>query len=198
MSLSQGVHDDAFRDVASRLHISPSTLLHALNRLARERERDRERDSARELTEAELAAYRAVGGMRAQSVSELDDPAFDTDMQRLALLADGYSVKQASELLGCSESRIRQRIEAGSLRAYKVDRTWRLPRFQFTEDGALPAEVLAAAPREVHPVTLQRFLRRPHPDLRIHGDPVSPLAWLTAHGDPARVTRLVAELDLLV
>jgi len=122
---------------------------------------------------------------------------------KVALLGSSLTAREAAELLGVNPSRIRQRIEAGSLFGILDGNQWRLPRLQFERRSVLPGltEVLASRPPELNPLDLAEWFLSPNPDLEIE-DPkspegpttLSPRAWLL-RGLPVRdVARLLKYL----
>jgi hypothetical protein len=70
----------------------------------------------------------------------------------------------------------------------------RIPRWQFTDDGALPGlpTVVRALPPGEHPLGVLAFMTTPQGELELAGTPVSPVQWLRAGGDPAPVAELAA------
>lgn len=99
--------------------------------------------------------------------------------------------------LSVTRARVRQRAVERTLYALRVDDEWRFPRWQFDEEGKpIPgiASVIPALPRDVHPVAVSRFMSEPSPDLEILDEPVSPLQWLKAGGDPGPVAAIARDL----
>jgi excisionase family DNA binding protein len=74
---------------------------------------------------------------------------------------------QAAELLGISPQRVTDKLESRRLVGIKVGREWRLPRWQFDPDntsGALPDLDVLQAAFPGGPVSLSRWIMRPHPE----------------------------------
>ena len=70
-------------------------------------------------------------------------------------------------------------------------------RCQLVGSRPLPGlEVIAEAAAGVHPLTLAGFMTRSDVDLEVDGEPVSPIEWLVAGGDPAAVADLAAGLHV--
>ena len=116
-----------------------------------------------------------------------------------ALLATARPVTEAARLLGVDPSRVRQRLGERTLYGVKTARGWRLPTFQFDldqPDRLVPGigAVLAALPRDLHPVAVYNWLTLPDPDLTWQGEPVSPLDWLRSGGDPETAAAIAADL----
>lgn len=115
------------------------------------------------------------------------------------MITSALSQADAAELLGVDQSRIRQRISQGTLftvsgaTGAKV-----LPKFQFTEEGALPGleKILPVINAEAHPVSVQRFFITPNADLYsdILESELSPRDWLIAGHSPEPVIRMAADL----
>lgn len=114
----------------------------------------------------------------------------------LELIADALSTREAAELLGVTDSRVRQRIAARTLHAVRAGGAWRLPRWQFAGAGVVPGlgEVLPQVPVDLRPLSVRGFFTTEQPDLVIDGGAVTPRAWLLAGGAPARVAELAAAL----
>lgn len=112
------------------------------------------------------------------------------------LLASALSTREAADLLGVEESRIRQRLGERTLFGVKAGRSWRVARFQFTEEGLVPGidRVVVRLPEDVRLVALFRWLTTRNPDLVVEGEPVAPIDWLRAGQDPEEVAELAAEL----
>jgi excisionase family DNA binding protein len=123
-------------------------------------------------------------------------PTVRTAAKHAAILAAALSTAQAAERLGVSEMRVRQRLSAGSLRGISTSRGWRLPSFQFTDEGELPGwdRVAKALPEGLSPVVLLNWLEAPHGDLIVDGRPASPLGWLCAGHDPKAVVAVADQL----
>jgi hypothetical protein len=125
------------------------------------------------------------------------DRALRTATALAGLELGSAGVAEVAKALHVSPARIRQRALERTLYAIRVDDEWRLPRWQFDDQGRpLPgiATVAAALSRGVHPVAVYRFLAEPSPDLVFLGEPVSPLEWLRTGGDPTPVAAIAREL----
>ena len=114
-----------------------------------------------------------------------------------AVLADSaLTVTAAAKTLGVDPSRIRHRLAEGALTGWKDQGGWRLPAWQFTENGVLPGleNVLTALPEDQPALVVAGFMNVPQDDLIMSGKPSTPRQWLQAGGDPRLVARLAAEL----
>lgn len=133
-----------------------------------------------------------------------DEPRADLEAAaaHAGLAASALKVSQAAARLGVDPSRIRQRLAARSLFGIRVEASWRLPRFQFTDDGRqLVPGFGAIAPglAELHPLDVATWFTTPHGDLvlGVSGNEetaVSPRDWLLGGGDPREVLALIDEL----
>lgn len=136
-------------------------------------------------------------GLDLDRLSETDaDPRTDALIAKAVLRDSALRATEAATLLGIDTSRIRHRLAAGRLVGWKDKGEWRLPAWQFTENGVLPGieTVLAAVPDDQPPLVLAAFMTTPQEDLRL-GDRLStPRAWLLAGGDPQRVADLAQAL----
>ncbi|HEY1570766.1 MAG TPA: DNA-binding protein [Pseudonocardiaceae bacterium] len=114
-----------------------------------------------------------------------------------AVLHDSaLTVTEAAHTVGVDSSRIRHRLLAGRLMGWKDRGGWRLPVWQFTENGVLPGleQVLSALPGDQPALVVAAFMTMPQEDLLARARAISPRDWLTAGGDPRRVARLAAML----
>jgi hypothetical protein len=121
-----------------------------------------------------------------------------------ALLASSLTVSDAAKSLGVNPSRIRQRLEAGTLYGIKEGHTWRLPRFQFARrgkaaKGTVPNvdKVISRIPRGVSPLTIEQWFNTPNPDLHSRDNeerPMTPLEWLSRGESPEVAGELAAQL----
>ena len=94
-------------------------------------------------------------------------------------------------------SRIRQRLAARALYGIKVGDEWRLPAFQFRDDGLVPGieQVLPQLPENLNPVAVYRWFHSSQPDLYDgDGKDLSPIEWLESGNDPSVVAELAAGL----
>jgi excisionase family DNA binding protein len=132
--------------------------------------------------------------------SEYGNRVSRTASKYAAISASALTVREAAALLAVSEGRVRQKISEGRLYAIRGrNGERRLPRFQFSERGAVEGmqDAMREVPPGVHPVSLQNFFLSPNPDLYLDAEeetPVSPRDWLLSGGDPRAVTPLAREL----
>jgi hypothetical protein len=131
-----------------------------------------------------------------------DDPLATSIAAYTDLLASSLTTAEAAALMGVGNSRVRQLLGGECPRLYgiKKDRrgSWRLPRFQFDEQGLIPGidQVLPELPRDLHPLEVVSWFRSPSPDL-ITGDGArhSPLQWLRAGHPVEAVVDIAKKLD---
>lgn len=155
-------------------------------------------DPSAGLPEAELEALRAAG------ISLEGSPTDPTGAGQVArglarsrqFREEALTVAEAAKELKVSDGRIRQLIAAGSVMTIPNGDGGRLlPAWQFVGGRLLPGmDVLTKAATGLHPLTLAGFMARPDVDLEVEGEPVSPLEWLLAGGDPTVVAGLAAGL----
>ncbi len=91
----------------------------------------------------------------------------DQFAQRRDLAANSFSREAAAGLLGISSQSVTDKLESRKLVGIKVGREWRLPRWQFDPDnttGALPDLDVLQAAFPGGPVSLSRWIMRPHPE----------------------------------
>lgn len=162
-------------------------------------------DARRGLPSATQKALQAVGVSPGDLAPMLpDEPRADLEAaaEHAGLAASALTVSQAAARLGVDPSRIRQRLAARTLLGIRVEGSWRLPRFQFTDDGRRPIPGFGSiAPHltELHPLDVATWFTTPHGDLvlGVAGDDeiaVSPRDWLLAGGNPRDLLPLVDEL----
>lgn len=111
-----------------------------------------------------------------------------------ALLASTVSPNEAARILGVDRSQVSRRLTSGVLYSYLAPAgRHRIPRWQFTGDRLIPGiETIApAVPSSIAPLSVEAFMRTPQPECGNR----SPIEYLTAGGDPAVVTELLADLD---
>lgn len=115
-----------------------------------------------------------------------------------AIVKTSLGPEEVRQHLNVSGSRLRQRVQDGSLYVLSEDSSRVYPLFQFTDSGVLPglAEVLKALGPKPHPLVVVQFFDTPTQDLQIPGvdGPVSPRDFLESGGDVARVVRLALDV----
>ena len=150
-----------------------------------------------ELTPSELALLDQAG-VDAAEHPDRSDPLGEFAAEFGAILATSLSATQAGERLGgVTAVRVRQMIGEGSLYALRLEGRWKIPVFQFQETRLVPniAAVNAVLPRTLDPVSVLRWYTTPDPELvAVGGDVLSPLEWLKAGMDCARVVDLARDL----
>ncbi len=159
----------------------------------------RRADPSTTLTAPEQEALRQGGLDLSPREWGREDPLLKTAADYAVLVASGYTVDQAADLLGVDASRIRQRLLAHSLYGIKAKGVWRLPRFQFTDRGLVPNvdRVLPRLREGVHPVGLWHWFVTPNTELALDDEgetPISPRDWLLQGRDPRPVADLASEL----
>jgi len=122
-----------------------------------------------------------------------------TTARYAAILGTSLTTAEAARRLGVDPARIRQRLAARTLYGIRTPQGWRLPAFQFHEDGALPGieEVLPRLGTHLHPVAIHNFLSLPNADL--HSEDLdrdlSPREWLRAGFPTQAIADLAAVLS---
>lgn len=113
------------------------------------------------------------------------------------LVADSLTVAGAAGLLDVDPTRVRQRIHARSLYAFKHHSSWLIPPFQIEGGRLLPGlgAVVAKLSAHLHPVAVTRWFTSPTDALDLDGEAVSPVAWLASGAPPAPVASLAGALD---
>jgi hypothetical protein len=158
-------------------------------------------DPRRELSTSEIAILEQGGFDLEPLPLDAAHPLIRSAAAYSALLASSLSVSEAAARLHVEDSRIRQRLGEGTLYGLKVKSVWRLPRFQFIEEGTVPGIeiVLPRLDPALHPLSVVGWFNTPNPDL-VYGqaeEPVSPLDWLRT-GRPAEpISELAGSLTEL-
>lgn len=198
MSTHQNSLSTRLEELASHVGAEPEELLEAFAHiLAGVPHRDHV--APHTLTAGEESEYRQAGGLHAE-LPDVHDRASTTTLQRRFTIARAsLSTVDTARLLNVTDSRIRQRINAGTLRAVKYGRGWRVLACQFADDREVPGigRVVEAIPRDVPAVAVDTFLTTPSVDLPVADEAVSPRDWLLAGRDVDAVVELAADLDRL-
>jgi hypothetical protein len=152
------------------------------------------------LTSAEEDVLRE-GGLDLTDRSPSDyDPIAQGQAEYRRLLNTALSTAEAAKFLRVNESRIRQRLneKPRTLYGVRVGRAWKLPRFQFTQDGVVRgfAQVLAQVPYDVHPLSFETWFTTKNPDLLSEDGrhELSPQEWLALGNVPSEVAELARDL----
>lgn len=182
---------------ARGIDVAPETLDRALADALRDRQARVAASPGEELTEDE-ARLLAAGGLDLSPDGSGAGALATTAVDYAALIKTSLSTRATAERLGKDASRVRQRIAAGTLYAFRVDGDWLLPTFQFAGDDLVPgiSHILPHLPTNLHPLKVERFFSLPNPDLVEGPDerPASPRDWLLAGGAPERVIAVVKAL----
>ena len=176
---------------------APEALNEALRRAIESMHRTLYAPSRYELTPSELALLDRAG-VDVEEHPDREDPMTVYATEFGAILATSLSAIRAGERLGgVTAVRVRQMIRERSLYAVRLEGRWRIPIFQFQDEGLVPniVAVNPALPPTLDPVSVLRWYTRPDPELEsAGGDVLSPLDWLRAGLDPATVVRIARDL----
>lgn len=149
--------------------------------------------------ERQQAALRKLGAtLTPLRASELG-PVAGLAVANADLVARSFTVAETTKRLGVDTSRVRQRIYARSLYAFKHRGSWLVPTFQLRRGKLVPgldAAVPALSPA-LHPVAVSRWFTTPSSDLIIDGSSVSPIDWLSTGSSPDVVAMLAGSIDQL-
>jgi hypothetical protein len=124
-------------------------------------------------------------------------PEVQTAAKLASILASALTISDAATRLGVDASTLRHRLAARTLYTLRVDGTWRLPLFQFTDtlDAIVPGfGELAAALGDLHPIDVFNWFTLPNVDLEVAERSVSPREWLLSGGNPKRLIGLLEEV----
>lgn len=115
------------------------------------------------------------------------------------LVSRSVTVTETAKRLGVDPSRVRQRIYAKSLYAFKHRGGWLVPAFQLRRRKLVPglAAAVSALSPALHPVAVSRWFTTANPDLVVDDAPVPPIDWLAAGGAGEIVASLAGSIDQL-
>lgn len=115
------------------------------------------------------------------------------------VVSKSETVAGVAKRLGVDPSRVRQRIYARSLYAFKHRGGWLIPGFQLESNRVIPGveAVVSKLSPALHPVAVSRWFTTPNSDLILEDEAVSPIAWLTSGGPPDGVAALAGSIDEL-
>jgi hypothetical protein len=153
--------------------------------------------SSGELTPSELALLKQAGVDVAEH-PDREDPMIAYATEFGAILATSLSAAQAAKRLrGVTAVRVRQMIREGTLYGIRIEGRWKIPIFQFEDEGLVPniGAVNAVLPRTLDAVSVLRWYTTPDPELETPaGEVLSPLDWLKAGMDPASAVNIARDL----
>ena len=115
------------------------------------------------------------------------------------VVSQSTTVPALAKRLGVDPSRVRQRIYARSLYAFKHRGGWLIPSFQLQSNRVIPGveAVVSKLSPTVHPVAVSRWFTTPNSDLILNDKAVSPIAWLSSGGPPDGVAAMAGSIDEL-
>ncbi len=109
-----------------------------------------------------------------------------------------YTQNEVANLLNVTTSRVRQRLDNGTLYWINGSNGRVCPRFQFFDNRTLPglAIVLASLSKSAHPLVVNRFFLTEQVDLEseLLGRRLTPRDWLATRHDPKEVVILARDL----
>lgn len=153
--------------------------------------------SSGELTPSELALLEKAG-VDVDEHPDREDLMMAYATEFAAILATSLSAAEtAKRLRGVTAVRVRQMIREGALYAIRIEGRWKIPVFQFDDEGLVPniGQVNTALSKSLDAVSVLRWYTTPDPELEIPGrDALSPLEWLKAGMDPAPVVKIAGDL----
>jgi hypothetical protein len=150
------------------------------------------------LSAQEVAFLNAGGAVGAGSFNQkkFNDNIATIAAEYAQMVATSLTLREAAELLSVSPSRVRQRIDDGSLYAIEGPSGRVCPKFQFSDKGTLPGleQVLSAIDKQAHPVAVQRFFLTPSQDLEPKNlnQSLTPREWLIS-GYPSEAVVVLAQ-----
>ncbi|AZI57191.1 hypothetical protein EH165_02485 [Nakamurella antarctica] len=143
------------------------------------------------------AASDALARMGATLGVELDIPSngkMDHDRAvQIVQVHTGFPLSEVAMRNELTVSDLLQMCAAQQLLSYRVDDTFRMPRFQFDDYGVLlPGirELIKTLPDTINPMALSNFLIEPRPELGY----LTPRQWLLNGSDTEILVRIVGVL----
>jgi len=150
-----------------------------------------------ELTPSELSLLEQAG-VEVEESPRRADPMIAYAIESAAILTTSLSPAQAGERLGgVTAVRARQLIRERSLYALRLEGRWKIPVFQFGDEGLVPniGAVNEALPATLDAVSVLRWYTCTDPELEAPGGEIlSPLDWLRSGMEPAPVAALAQDL----
>ena len=142
-----------------------------------------------ELTRAEIAMLERAG-VDLDEHPEQSDPMLDYAKEFAAILATSLTPSVVAETLSVTPVRVRQMIRERTLYAIRIEGRWHVPLFQLADDALVPnIGQVNQAIAELDPVSVQRWMTTPDPDL----EGLTPLNWLKAGRDRGAVLSVVPD-----
>ena len=176
---------------------APEALNEALRRAIENMHRTLYAPSRDELTPSELRLL-AQAGVEVEESPRRADPMIAYATEFAAILATSLSPVRAGERLGgVTAVRVRQLIRERSLYALRLEGRWKIPVFQFGDEGLVPniGAVNATLPATLDAVSVLRWYTCPDPELETPGGSIlSPLDWLRSGMAPAPVAAIARDL----
>jgi hypothetical protein len=152
---------------------------------------------SREFTPAEAATLREAGLDLEPRDFGAADPFLRSRVKYATLVAEGWTAAEVAARLGTSVQWVRKQLRDRALLGAKLGDEWRLPRFQFDDDGnPLPGmqRVLPLLDPAKSLVSIYNWFTLPDGDLQADGEAVSPRQWLAEGRDPLVVARQASDL----
>lgn len=115
------------------------------------------------------------------------------------LVSKSLRVAEVAKRLAVDTSRVRQRIYARSLYAFKDQGGWLVPAFQMRGSDLVTGidAAVSRLPVMLHPVAVSRWFTSANVDLVLGNEAVPPIVWLTSGGSPELVAALAEDVDQL-
>ncbi|TJY57150.1 DNA-binding protein [Sinimarinibacterium sp. CAU 1509] len=156
-------------------------------------------DLASGVSATERSALAAVG-MLPDAKTQADAEAARAEALHVFfhIFQQALTTREAAEMMGVDQSRIRQRVRERSLLALSADGETRLPQQQFQDNAPIPGlrTVLQALPDGYDPLEVLSWLATPTPDLLGADEtPVSPREYLLKTGDEHAVAAIARGLQ---
>ena len=149
-----------------------------------------------ELTASEAALLRKAGADLDDNLNQ-SDPLLEYATEFAAILATSLPVAEAAKRLGgVTAVRVRQLIADRTLFALRGGGRWKIPMFQFQDDGLVPniGNVNAVLSPTIDAVSVLRWYRTPDPELNTPNGALCPLDWLKLGMNPDAVAKIARDL----
>lgn len=151
------------------------------------------------LGEAQQSTLRKLGASLQPLRADELGPIAGLAATHAEVVSQSTTVSALAERLGVDPSRVRQRIYARSLYAFKHRGGWLIPNFQLEPHRVIHGVegVVWKLSPTLHPVAVSRWFTTPNVDLVVADKAVSPIAWLSIGGKPEVVAALAGSIDEL-
>ncbi|GIT78478.1 hypothetical protein LLS1_01470 [Leifsonia sp. LS1] len=122
--------------------------------------------------------------------------AAEENLTRRQAVEASLSENETARRLIISDDQLTRLRTDGDLYAFRLHGRFRYPLWQFTNEPGRPVlphlrPLSHAFPHDWHPAGVLAFMSTPKSSTRINGEPVTPIQWLIAGGDPNQLVHII-------